>query len=218
MKASTILNVVLALALAIVCAKMAYSSNSAESEKAEEKTTSDVGNANDPQGEFKEFDINQDFDENAFNYFMKNGGLILAAGDKEKHNAMTIGWGGLGQLWRKKVVTVYVAKGRYTHQFMENTKYFTVMEFKDRNVAKYMGSHSGRDEDKAAALGLHTAYTENGTPYYEEADVVIECRLMYKDEFNPSNFTDDVPREFYKDFSPGFHSLYIGEVVSAMKK
>jgi len=218
MKASTILNVVLALALAIVCAKMAYSSNSAESEKTEEKTTNDVGNVNNLQGEFKEFDINKDFDENAFTYFMKNGGLILAAGDKEKHNAMTIGWGGLGQLWRKKVVTVYVAKGRYTHQFMENTKYFTVMEFKDRNVAKYMGSHSGRDEDKAAALGLHTAYTENGTPYYEEADMVIECRLMYKDEFNPSNFTDDVPRDFYKDFSPGFHSLYIGEVVSATKK
>lgn len=28
---------------------------------------------------------------------------------------------------------------------------------------------SGRDGDKALALGLHTAYTANGTPYYTEA-------------------------------------------------
>jgi len=167
---------------------------------------------------FKEFDVTKDFRENGFNYFMKNHGLLLAAGDKSSSNAMTIGWGGIGKLWQKNVVTVYVAKGRYTHEFMERTKYFTVMEFKDPEVGKYMGSHSGRDGDKAEALGLHTAYTENGTPYYEEADVVIECRLMYKDAFSPEGFTDDVPRQFYNGFEAGLHSEYIGEVVKAMKK
>jgi len=167
---------------------------------------------------FKEFDITHDFRENGFTYFMKNHGLILAAGDKASNNAMTIGWGAIGKLWQKNVVTVYVAKGRYTHEFMERTKYFTVMEFKDPKVGEYMGSHSGRDGDKAEALGLHTAYTENGTPYYEEADVVIECRLMYKDAFSPDGFTDDVPRKFYDGFKAGLHSQYIGEVVKAMKK
>ena len=31
--------------------------------------------------------------------------------------------------------------------------------------------------DKAQALGLHTAYTANGTPYYTEATIVIECKI-----------------------------------------
>lgn len=35
-------------------------------------------------------------------------------------------------------------------------------------ILRYMGTKSGRDGDKAQALGLHTAYTENGTPYYNE--------------------------------------------------
>jgi len=167
---------------------------------------------------FKPFDITKDFRENGFNYFMKNHGLLLAAGNSEKSNAMTIGWGGIGRLWQKNVVTVYVAEGRYTHQFMEESPYFTVMEFKDPKIGEYMGSHSGRDGDKAEALGLHVMYTENGAPYYDEADVVIECRLMYKAPFSPDGFTDDVPREFYKDFPAGYHSMYIGEVVSAVRK
>jgi len=168
--------------------------------------------------ELKEFDITREFRENPFNYFMKNGGLLLAAGDKTSSNAMTIGWGGLGRLWQKTVATVYVAQGRYTHDFMEKTKYFTIMEFRDPKIAQYMGSHSGRDGDKAEALGLHKAFTENGAPYYEEADVVIECRLMSKTQFSPSAFTDDVPRQFYDGFEAGYHSEYIGEVVKALRK
>jgi len=217
MKAPTILNVVLALALLAVCVRTAITTNNTKSKETTEKLSSEEG-AQAPAEGLKDYDIETDFNENAFNYFMKNGGRILAAGNKEKSNAMTIGWGGLGELWGKKVVTVYVAKGRYTHQFMEESPYFTVMEFSDPNIAQYMGSHSGRDEDKAAALGLHTAYTDNGTPYYEEADAVMECRLMYKEEFRPANFTDDVPRNLYKDFKPGLHTMYIGEVVKAMKR
>ena len=34
-------------------------------------------------------------------------------------------------------------------------------------------------DKKAQALGLHTAYTSNGTPYYTEATMAIECKMMY---------------------------------------
>lgn len=81
-----------------------------------------------------------------------------------------------------------------------------------------MGSHSGRDGDKAQALGLHVAYTEHGTPYYEEADMVIECEVMYAAPFVKSGFRNEVPRKLYANFPPGIHSEYIGEVVNAWKK
>ena len=65
-------------------------------------------------------------------------------------------------------MTVYVAEKRYTKEFMDKVEYFTVMTFdvKDSKVLNYMGTKSRRDGDKAQTLGLHTAYTANGTPYY----------------------------------------------------
>jgi len=129
--------------------------------------------------------------------------------------------GAFGTLWRQPALTVYVAQKRYTHDFMEQAKYFTVMQFdresKDK-VLEYMGHNSGRDGDKAQALGLTTVYTENGTPYYAEADVVIECEVMYDAPFQESGFKNEVPRETYANFDAGIHSQYIGRVVKAWKK
>lgn len=175
---------------------------------------------NEPAPAFQEFTVNEDFLLNPFNYFTQPGGLLVCAGDRNASNAMTIGWGALGTLWghRTNTVTVYVAQARYTHQFMEANDYFTIMTFKDQNVLRYMGSHSGRDGDKAAALGLHVAYTEKGTPYYEEAECVIECKKIYSDTFDPANFKDEVPVNFYDGFEAGYHSFYIGKVVKALKK
>lgn len=120
----------------------------------------------------------------------------------------------------KTAVTVYVAEKRYTKQFMDSAQYFTVMAFNERKeeILEYMGTKSGRDTDKAKALNLHTAYTANGTPYYVEADMIIECRIMYAAPFDPQYFKDDVPRQMYSNFPAGLHTEYIGEVVSAWKK
>ena len=41
---------------------------------------------------FKKFNVREDFTENGFQWF--HDAELLAAGDKEKSNAMTIGWGG----------------------------------------------------------------------------------------------------------------------------
>ena len=173
-----------------------------------------------PAPAFREFNVNEDFLLNPFNYFTQPGGLLVCAGDRNGSNAMTIGWGALGTLWghRTNTVTVYVAEGRYTHEFMERSDNFTIMTFKDQNVLRYMGTRSGRDGDKAAALGLHVAYTENGTPYYEEAECVIECKKIYSDTFDPANFKDEVPHNFYDGFEAGYHTFYIGKVVKALKK
>ena len=142
---------------------------------------------------FQKFNVKEDFSENGFQWF--HDAELLAAGDKEKSNAMTIGWGGIGTLWGRTALTVYVAEKRYTKEFMDKAEYFTVMVFdvKDSKVLNYMGTKSGRDGDKAQALGLHTAYTANGTPYYTEATMVIECKIMYAAPFDPQYFKSDAP-------------------------
>ena len=119
---------------------------------------------------FKAVEVLDSFEKNPFTYFLD--APILAAGDKDGYNAMTIGWGGMGTLWgrNRPVVTVYVA------------------------------------------------YTKNGTPYFKEADAVIECEIMYGAPFEEKNFRNDVPKKTYSNFPAGIHSMYIGEVVGAWKK
>ena len=166
---------------------------------------------------FTKFNVVEDFTDNGFQWF--RDAQLLAAGDKVKSNAMTIGWGGIGTLWGRPAMTVYVAEKRYTKEFMDKSEYFTVMAFdvKDSKVLNYMGTKSGRDGDKAQALGLHTAYTTNGTPYYTEAVMVIECKIMYVAPFEPNGFKE-VPTRMYSHFPSGIHTMYIGEVVNAWKK
>jgi len=220
-------NVVLAIAMvafSLFCASLDASAgtvfNTAESQV---NTVADSKNTSKTiSNDFKPFDFVQDFKGNPFSFFMgdEGHGVLLCAGDKSGANAMTIGWGTLGTLWEKPIVTIYVRGGRHTHQFLEKCPYFTIMKFADTKVTDYMGTHSGRDGDKASALGLHIAYTKNGTPYYKEATEVIECRIMYARPFSKEGYRDSVPQEVYTEpaTEADIHTEYIAEIVGAMKK
>lgn len=207
-----VLNVALALVVVVLSVKLVSNQNLTSSVSDETQTGMRTK-------DFHSLDVMTDFGNNPFTFFTGHG-LLLCAGDHNGANAMTIGWGALGTLWGKPSVTVYVRHGRYTHKFMESGKYFTVMKFNDNRVVDYMGTHSGRDGDKAKALGLHIAYTHNGAPYYKEAEMVIECRTMSANDFRQEGFRDEVPRKIYADGhdSGGMHTEYIGEVVSFMKQ
>lgn len=172
------------------------------------------------ESDFKEFDCSKEFTGNPFTWF-KGSGLLLASGDQKNHNAMTIGWGSLGNVWGHHIntITVYVAPARYTYQFMEKYPYFTVMVFDEerKDVLDYMGTHSGRNGDKGEALGLHIAYTENGAPYYLEAREVYECEVIYRAPFDPAGF-GEIPQKRYENFPAGIHHMYIGKIVSARRR
>ena len=170
---------------------------------------------------FRPIDVDTDWNQNPFTWF-KGQGLLLACGDKYDSNAMTIGWGALGNVWQQtgiNAVTVYVAEGRYTYQYMEKYDYFTVMAFdkEDARILGYMGTHSGRDGNKAAHLGLHTLYTEHGAPYYEEAELVLECKTIYRAPLQKSGMSKDVLK-FYENSDAGIHHMYIGNIVGAWIK
>lgn len=169
---------------------------------------------------FHEFDVVADFQGNPFTMF-KGHGALLAVGDEARHNAMTIGWGALGNLWGENIntVIVYVAPARYTHEFMEQYPYFTVMTFDPEytDILDYMGSHSGRDVNKEKELGLHVAYTPHGAPYYTEAREVYECETIYRNPFNPEGF-GELGHRRYENFPAGIHSEYIGRILGAWRK
>ena len=157
----------------------------------------------------------KDFNVNAFKIF-EDDWALAAAGVEGDYNAMTIAWGGLGTLWGRPAATVYVKKNRYTHDFMEKNDWFTVSFFpeKYRKALGYMGAHSGRDGDKAAAAGLTPVYLDNAVTF-REASVTLLCRKMYAHDFDVDAVPADVKETYYR--TEPAHTMYVGEVVEILK-
>ena len=145
--------------------------------------------------------------------------LEVSAGKEGDMNLMTISWGSIGELWGKPVFTVYVSTSRYTHKFMEENDYFTVTHFPAsmKQQLGYLGRVSGRDEDKVAGAGLTVEFTELGNPIYAEADLAIECRKLYGQQFD-AELLPAAQREWYEKSGTGIHYMYIGEIIHVWKK
>ncbi len=157
----------------------------------------------------------EDFNVNVFKAFADDWALVTA-GVRGDYNTMTIGWGGLGTLWGRPAATVYVKKNRYTHEFMEKNDWFTVSFFPAayKKALGYLGSHSGRDEDKVAAAGLTPVYPDQAVTF-REASVTLLCRKIYAHDFDVSAVPADVAEDYYQAEPP--HTIYIGEVVNIQK-
>lgn len=145
--------------------------------------------------------------------------MILSAGKESNMNMMTIAWGELGELWGKPVVTVYVSTSRYTYKFMEENEYFTVTSFPEeyRDKLQYLGTVSGRDEDKVKGSGLNVEFTTLGNPIYKEANLAIECKKLYSHQFDKNKMPLE-QRQWYDEKNTGVHVMYIGEIVNVWKK
>ena len=152
-----------------------------------------------------------EFNTEIFSLFDKKWAL-LTAGSIEKHNTMTISWGGLGTIWNKPVATVYVRKSRYTHEFMDDNEYFTISFYPEtfKNRLSILGSVSGRDEDKIKRACI-TPVKAGKSVSFKEAEVTLVCKKLFKQELSPENIPEDIVKSMYLDND--FHDMYIGEVV-----
>ena len=82
---------------------------------------------------------------------------------------MTASWGGFGVLFNKNVAYIFVRPQRFTKEFVDGSDRFSLTFF-DKSFKKelsYLGTASGKDEDKINKAGLTTLYLVE-TPYFEE--------------------------------------------------
>ena len=153
-----------------------------------------------------------------FIYKINKETALLTAKNDLKVNTMTIAWGSVGFLWYKPIIEVYVRESRYTLEFMESSEYFSVCffpsEYKDKLI--YLGTHSGRDEDKIAKSGLTVEKCEN-TPYFAEGKLVLICRKMFAQEIKAESFIDKEALEKWYH-NNDFHTLYVAEIVKVLEK
>lgn len=141
---------------------------------------------------------------------------LVTAGNEDDYNMMTISWGGMGTIWGKSVVTIYVKPCRYTYEFIEKNDYF-VISFFDQDYKKdlgILGSHSGRNEDKLALTSLIPEAIKHGMTY-KQAKLTIVCKKLYGQNLDETKIPEDA--HSYYENEP-VHKMYIGEVVEIIEK
>lgn len=156
-----------------------------------------------------------------FNPFSKIGKewMLITAGNKEKANTMTASWGGVGVLWGKNVVYVFIRDTRYTKEFIdkEDTFSLTFLDESYRSALKYLGAVSGRDEDKIGGARMHLDYYQDQTPYIDEGNLVIVCRKMSATRMTEEQFIDpEIADQWYSDGN--MHTMYIGEILEVLAR
>ena len=158
-----------------------------------------------------------EFDFSPFHIIGKDWMLIAAEKDG-KVNSMTASWGGLGVMWNKNVVFIVVRKSRYTKEFIDGSDSFSLSFFDREKYGKmlnYMGTVSGRDEDKVTKCGLTTEHYQ-GIPFFCEASKVLLCKKLCCQPIVPESFImEQIDEKWYPD--KDYHDLYIGEIVEILE-
>jgi len=123
----------------------------------------------------------------------------------------------MGVLWNKPVTYIFVRPQRYTYEFLEKNKSYSLSFFdeKYRKALTICGSKSGRDIDKVKEAGLTPVVSDNGIVHFSEAKLVVECSKLYYQDIDPSHFLDKSINELYDN---DYHRMYIGEITGIVKK
>lgn len=139
--------------------------------------------------------------------------MLVTAGCQERgYNTMTASWGHLGHIWGFDTSVIYVRPQRYTKQFVDREEKYTLCFFPGyKKEMGYLGTKSGRDEDKVAAVGLTPVFGD-GFTYFAEASLVLVCRKLYRAPLKEEYFLD---KSIVSDDYPNkdFHDLYVGEIL-----
>lgn len=143
--------------------------------------------------------------------------MLITAGTKEKANTMTASWGGLGVMWGKNVAYIFVRQSRYTKEFIDANDTFSLTFFDGQHGAlKYLGSVSGRNEDKIAEARFHLNYSGD-TPFIDEGNLVFICQ-----KFSATPITEDqllcpsIASAFYQDHN--IHTMYVGGITQILAR
>lgn len=144
--------------------------------------------------------------------------FLITAGDGEKVNTMTASWGGMGVLWGKNVVYIFVRDSRYTKEFLDKHDTFSLTFFnKDQKSAlKYLGAVSGRDENKIENARMHVQMAEN-TPFLDEGTLAIICKKLSATKIEASDFIDTtIDSTWYT--TQDYHTMYVGEITQILAR
>lgn len=158
----------------------------------------------------------KDFNQSPF-HLIGNEWMLITAEKNGVVNTMTASWGGLGVIWNTDVAYIVIRESRFTKEFVDEADNFSLSFLNHKAYGKelgYLGSVSGRDEEKIKKANLHVNY-QDGVPFIDEASKVLICRKMFVQTLKPENFLfQEIDKNFYED--KDYHDLYIGGITKIL--
>ncbi|MBN1935301.1 MAG: flavin reductase family protein [Anaerolineae bacterium] len=144
---------------------------------------------------------------------LAHGGLLLASTRSDgRSNVMTIGWATMGVVWGLPMLVVMIRPSRYTYEFVEESRVFTV-NVPAPEMSDYVtlcGTRSGREVDKLAQVATSAAQTIDGVTI-DGCPLVYECKVVHWDDLTPDHLLPDVRQRAYP--RGDFHRLYYGQIL-----
>lgn len=138
-----------------------------------------------------------------------NTGAFVVSGD----NVMVASWGFVGVMWGKKVFVAPIRDSRFTKEFIDKTKEFTISipkagTMKDELI--FCGRNSGRDNDKWKETGLEKVNAKSvDTVVVGNCERYFECKVL---AMIPMGDMDTTP--FAKWYpTDDKHNFYFGEII-----
>ncbi len=166
---------------------------------------------------FREIPI-EEFGGNPFK-MIGNDWMLIAAEHEGRVNAMTAAWGGMGVIWGVPAAYIFIRESRFTKELIDGSNMFSLTFFdheKRHEMLGYMGSASGRNEDKIAHSQLTVAHSD-GAPFFEEADTVFICKKLSRHTISPDGIMDaETLDKFYPNGD--YHDMYMGRVVRLLER
>lgn len=134
-------------------------------------------------------------------------------------NAMVASGGGLAVHFRKPATWLIFPTNRYTLELIKKEQNYTLSFFDDsyRERFMFLGSKSGRDSDKMKEVKLATVETPLGNMAFEEARLVVECKLTQITTANTEDFYSAEAKAYLTEAytEPGEIRQYVfGEITS----
>lgn len=142
---------------------------------------------------------------------IKNGAfLTVQSGDQQ--NVMTIGWGSIGFMWGRPMLSIMVRSSRFTSTIIEKSSEFTVsVPMTDmKRELEVCGSVSGKKVDKFQECKLDLIPGQKvKTPLIQMYGYNFECEIVYRSKINSTALT-----EAYTHLYPSkdYHTIYYGEI------
>ena len=118
---------------------------------------------------------------------------VVTVRTPENCNAMVASGGGMAVHFKKPATWLIFPSNRYTLELIKKEKAYTLSYFPDSHREQFMflGTKSGRDSNKMKEVELTTIETPLGNMAFEEARLIIECKL--------TQITTAIADDFYSE-------------------
>lgn len=149
-------------------------------------------------------------------HLVHNRPFLIVSKKGDKVNAMTASWGLIGNIWNQPTFLSVIRETRFTKELVDSSDFcsFCFLDGFNKELG-YLGTVSGRDEDKLAKMNLHIDYID-GVPYIKESNDVFIVEKSFNIDMTKDNFINQqIITDWYTkgiDLD-NYHTIYLSKIV-----